>query len=46
MGLSDSIFGTYTMQSRSRVRSIVSKVNALKGECRNITTSKEKRKDI
>ena len=44
MGLSDSIFGTYTMQSRSRVRSIVSKVNALKGECRNITTSKEKRK--
>ena len=43
MSFSDSIFGNYTVQSRSRIRGLVSKVNALKGECSAITTSKTKR---
>ena len=46
MGLSDSIFGNYTMLNRNRIRDIVSKVNALKDECASITTSQEKRRYV
>ena len=46
MSFSDSIFGNYTVQNRSRIRGLVSKVNALKGECQKITTDKTKRKFI
>lgn len=43
MGFSDSIFGNYTLQSRSRIRGVVSKVNALDDVCKRITTNKAKR---